>query len=206
VADDVLVSWQPERTVVITLRRRRDRARNVERILAALGPDWPVEVVSAVDGAALTAPPAAWSSSAGAWACRESHLAALAGPRVSSLLVFEDDAVLPPDLGERLDGLVSVLPGDWEGLWLGGEHRHWPTPYAPSVVRCVRTFRLHAYLLRGDAVPVAALVCRRSAVHWDQELALALGRRGRTYAPDPFLVGVDGSPSDIPDSTPLPSA
>lgn len=194
--------WRPDRVAVITLRRRQDRARNVERIVADLPPGWPIEIVAAVDGATVSAPPS-WSASTGAWACRESHLGVLTAGARESLLVFEDDAVLPPDLAERLAALVAGLPEDWEGLWLGGQHRLAAVPYGPGVVRCVRTYRLHAYLLRGHAIGTAAEVCRRALIHWDLELALALGRRGRTYAPDPFLVGVDGSPSDIPDSYPL---
>lgn len=195
-----LVSWQPERAFVITLPRRTDREGFVAD-LAALVPH--LEVIHGVDGLE-PADRRDWRSSAGAWGNRESHrriLQAAAG--VDSVLVFEDDALAPAHLLDAMDHLIAMLPQDWEVLMLGGEHVRPPLWVAPGLVRCVRTIRTHAYVARGEGIALLADIAQRSTRHWDHALARTLGLRGRTYAPDPFLVRAARSPSDIPDSVPI---
>lgn len=185
---------------MITLPRRVDRLANVER-LQQLVPG--LEVVTGVDGSEA-AIPEDWQCSPGAWGNRESHLRLLTSAGdVSSVLVLEDDAHLPADFDTRLELLLAALPADWEAVMLGGEHVRPPSWVAHGVVRCRRTIRTHAYLLRGQAIQVAVGAARRAQRHWDSDLSRELGRRGRTYAPDPFLAWVIDSPSDIPDSTRL---
>lgn len=189
---------------VISLARREDRRAAVPALVAALG--CRVEVVDAVDGAAVDVP-WWWRASPGAWGCRQSHLGVLTrAPREAPVLIVEDDADVPDGFTERLGELLALVPADWEAVMLGGEHRtrRAPRPVAPGVVRCHRTCRTHCYLLRGEGVDIAAGAARESTTHWDGKLAVRLGFRARTYAPAPFLVGVTGSPSDLPDSRPLP--
>lgn len=196
------MSWLPSRAFVITLPRRADRQPQVAALCAALPG---LEVIEGVDGATVE-DRGPWRSSAGAWGCRESHrlvLEQVLAEGADSVLVFEDDAVAPPDLPQVLDKLLADVPADWEAVMLGGEHVHMPRWVDTGLVLCVRTIRTHAYLLRGEGISTALQVCRSAVRHWDHELARVLGGRGRTYAPDPFLVRATPSPSDIPDSRPL---
>ena len=189
---------------VISLVSRTDRRAALPHLIERLG--LPAVVFNAVDGTAADVP-WWWRASPGAWGCRQSHLAVLAAaPRTGPVLIVEDDADIPVGFPDLLADLLGRVPGDWEAIMLGGEHRtrRPPVRVAPGVVRCHRTCRTHCYLLRGEGVEIAFGSAKESTTHWDGRLSVRLGFRKATYAPDPFLVGVTGSPSSIPDSRPLP--
>lgn len=199
---DTAVMGLTERAFVITLPRRVDRRVHVEA-LSAIVPG--LEVVEGVDGREM-AERGRWLSSAGAWGNRESHRRVLEhayAEGAGSVLVFEDDARVSADFPAALGRLLARLPADWEAVMLGGEHVKHPTCVSGGVLRCTRTIRTHAYLVRGDGITTALHAARQAASHWDHLLSRLLGERARTYAPDPFLVTVVPSPSDIPDSTTL---
>lgn len=83
----------------------------------------------------------------GALGCYLSHLNILRqayAQNLQSILVFEDDALLPVDLLPRLAEQVAALPKDWDMLVLG---------YSTDIevdsapLRLRRFYRLHAYLI-----------------------------------------------------------
>lgn len=188
---------------MISLVRREDRRAHVAQLPALLG--LPVRVVDAVDGR-LVPPPVWWGGSDGAWGCKLSHLRLLstAARNGRPLLVLEDDALPVDSFAARFGAFMRAVPDSWEAIMLGGEHTRSPVPVAEGVVRCVSTCRTHGYLLRRGAIAAAVKAAKAAANHWDGPLASALAQRGSTYAPDPFLIGTTRSPSDLPDSRPLP--
>lgn len=100
-------------------------------------------------------------------------------------LVLEDDVLLVDDWQQR----IPTPPADWDLLYLGGQHVRRPMPVAPGLVRCVATFRTHAYLLRHTSVP-RLLQHTSGADHLDAQLVQAQRRRQfKAYAVTPWLAG-----------------
>lgn len=185
---------------VVHLLRRRDRLRSLYASLGQLNPR-KQRFIHAVDGE-LEAPDRPWRASPQAWACAESHVRALLRV-VGPTLVVEDDVAVPEQFRGYFAYFYAKVPPNWDLLMLGGEHQARPTPVAEGIVRCRRTARTHAYLVR-DSTVAARLVrlIKDCDWHWDHYLALAMfSGELVAYAPDPFMMGVNSSPSSIPDST-----
>lgn len=191
-----------ERAVVISLKRRPHRLARFREEVESVH-HWPMPVpqlFEAVDGEALM-PEGAWYHGAGAWGCWRSHLLVLrqaVADGVASIAVFEDDAGFRPDFGDRFYEFVDHVPNQWDALLLGGQHMKPPLRVGPSVVRCTRTVRTHAYVLRGDLIRVL-LNCFEwmdGTQHLDWVTARELGT-WRTYAPHSFLVCQRAGFSDI---------
>lgn len=192
--------WAPDQAVVISLVRRPDRRAAQGNVVANLGFDAPYSW--AVDGASTPAPPH-WASSPESYANMLSHKAVLESFQGGTIMVLEDDAVIGPDFRSRMSAFLAAVPAAWEALWLGGQHLRFGTTVRPGVVRTRYTIRTHAYVMREPAVRMALAVMQEAIMHWDNTLALRLGQRQRTYAPDPFIVGITNLAGDIPDSTTL---
>jgi hypothetical protein len=187
---------------VVHLQRRRDRLRPLWSTLGYLSPR-KQRFIQAVDGD-LVVPDRPWRGSPQSWACAASHELALLRV-VGPTLVVEDDVVVPEQFRGYFAYFYSKVPPDWDLLMLGGEHQAKPTPVTEGVVRCRRTARTHAYLVRNSTVAARLIRLIRSCDwHWDAALALAIfAGEFVAYAPDPFMMGVYSSPSSIPDSTPI---
>lgn len=194
--------WTPDAAYVISLPVRLDRHASLRAQLPKLG--FPVQRHDAHDGVA--SPPPAYrfySESDAAWGASRSHVAVLdraIAAGAGTVLVLEDDVVVPEDFAERMDQLLDLAPPDWEALMLGGEHARPAHPHAPGVERCTMCIRTHAYVLRGGAIADMRTLIDLTPRHYDISMARTLGMRRRTYAPAPFLLRHSGSPSSIPDS------
>lgn len=143
-----LESWFPSR-FCLNLARRPDRWEKVQQQFARQG--LTVERFEAWDGS-LTTVPSSWKYSAGAYACRRSHLDIIRKARDrsdSAVLVFEDDVEFPDDFGSRLPNFLAAAPPDWDGLWLGALHRWEPTPFKGEVSRLVESDSTFAFGLRS---------------------------------------------------------
>jgi GR25 family glycosyltransferase involved in LPS biosynthesis len=82
-----------------------------------------VERFAAVDGQQALLP-ANWSDSPGAYGCLRSHLEIIKEARRlgwPSVLIFEDDAALDPELSEKFSSYFQQVPADWEMLHFGGK-------------------------------------------------------------------------------------
>ncbi len=218
-----------DRVVCINLDHRPDRWDRLQENLASVRwPFAPVQRVRAVNGRKTPAPPW-WKAGAGAWGCYQSHLQVLSAAvhdGVNSLLILEDDAEFPQDFAPCVTRFLQLVPGDWDGMLLGGQHHVPPeapetpeareTPASPAsprtpegvcdgVVKLRYATRTHCHALRGRFIAEALrhlvdLVDhrRRPGFHVDHRLAM-LQQCGRfnVYAPDPWLVGQAEGYSDI---------
>lgn len=186
--------WTPDTAYVISMSWREDRRASLAPQLARLS--FPVTVFTGLDGRLLPRP-ANFAASAQTLGCAFSHRVVLRQSR-GTALILEDDAQLPTAFQRQVGELLAKLPPHWDLVKLGGEHLAPPIPVAPGVVRCVQTARTHAYLVRGLMRQRLIDIIDTTNWHWDAPYSLE-----PAYAPDPFLVGTDGSPSDIPDSRAL---
>jgi hypothetical protein len=73
-----------------------------------------------------------------------------------AVLVFEDDVVLAAELKEQFERLE--LPEDWAIFYFGCQHLERPEIVGPGIVRCRRTFDMHAYAVRASAYGAVAKI------------------------------------------------
>lgn len=199
------------RALCINLDRRPERWEAFQRNCPIRG----VERFPAIDGRAVR-PPVWWRQGGGAWGCMLSHIRILEqvladglDRRGGVLLMFEDDALFPPDFAERAARFVRALPSDWEQAYLGGQHRGLrvrpPQKVNDEVVRPFMVNRTQAYAVRGPFIRVlyqhlcdwpAHARSPRHHVDHRMELLHASGKH-KVYAPATWIVGQAGGPSDI---------
>lgn len=196
-----------DRVVCINLDRRPDRWARFQRNLEEAGwPFAPVARVRAVDGS-RTPPPRWWRAGAAAWGCLQSHLRVLEEALldgVGSVLILEDDAVFPAQFASAVRSFLELVPPDWDGLMLGGQHLARPVPHR-GVLRVVNGNRTHAHAMRGRYIrAVYQHLCNypdhavKPQSHVDHRLG-ELHKSGRynVYAPVSWLVGQSEGHSDI---------
>jgi hypothetical protein len=192
-----------KRAYVINLVRRQDRLRTFRERLAAC--DWPInwpkpETYPGIEGDVVGVPDE-FTQGGGAYGCRMSHLRILQDclmGGVGSVLVLEDDADLLPGLGPKMETFASQVPGDWEGIMLGGQH-HAPPEQLPDrdgVVRVTYAQRTHAYVARGRYLQDLQRRWGNCTQHIDWAMQ-GWQRDYRVYAPSRWLIGQGGGRSDI---------
>lgn len=194
----------------VNLDRRHDRWERFEQACPI-----DCERVQAVDGK-MAKPPKWWRQGGGAWGCMATHIrileqAIMDGMRERGevLLVFEDDALFPPDFEAKLQRFTDALPDDWDQVYLGGQHRSLrtrpPKRVNDEVVRCFQVNRTHAYAVRGKfLLPLYRHLCdwpshaKHPRHHVDHRMELLhIGGRFNIYAPTDWIVGQAGGKSDI---------
>lgn len=106
---------------------------------------------AAVDGQQAIVP-ANWSDSPGAYGCLRSHLEIITEARRvgwPNVLIFEDDAVLDPELQEKFSSYFQQVPDDWEMLHFGAHHVATPVEVSANVVRITGANSTFAYALNA---------------------------------------------------------
>ncbi|MBI1389927.1 MAG: hypothetical protein GC154_15915 [bacterium] len=200
-----------DHVVCINLDRRGDRWRRFQENVASAG--WPfveIERFSAVDGHKVPSP-GWWRAGGGAWGCHQSHVRILQQAiqdGMQSLLILEDDAVLPQRFPEVIEAFLSRVPADWDAIMLGGQHLRPPEIVdegTPEIVQVRNGNRTHAHALRGNYIKDAYRhLCnypehaQRPRFHVDHRLGM-LHESGKykVYAPDPWMIGQANGRSDI---------
>jgi hypothetical protein len=188
-----------DRAVIINLKRRPDRLAVLQGKLAACS--WPFpqpEVFEAIEGNTVGVP-ADFKQGGGAFGCRQSHVFVLSRAlmdRVGSVLVIEDDADILTDFGQQWAQFAPLVPDDWEGIMLGGQHHKAPDVVSAGLVHVTYAQRTHAYIARGRYLRE---LCRRWAqvtVHIDWVMR-DWQHQYRVYAPARWVIGQAGGKSDI---------
>ncbi|MDM4014040.1 glycosyltransferase family 25 protein [Roseiconus lacunae] len=199
-----------ERVVVINLRREPERLAS---FYDRLPDDWPFEApvpFEALDGTNLTIPNW-WQVGLSAWGCFQSHLRVIESAlndRVDSILILEDDAEFCLDFSESLRPFADHVPGDWEWIYLGGQHLHYheafPVRVCPHVYRPHNVHRTHAYGLRGRRVMEMIYRHLLERDHWGEHHHVdhRLGElhspfEGGLYVPEHWLIGQAAGFSNI---------
>jgi len=199
-----------DKVVCINLDWRADRWQRFQENVASAG--WPfreIERFPAVDGHKVPAP-GWWRAGGGAWGCHQSHVRILQQAiqeGAESVLILEDDAVLPQRFPEVVEEFLAKLPGaaDWDAIMLGGQHLRPPEIVDNGIVKVRNGNRTHAHALRGNYIKDAYLHltnypehAQRPGFHVDHRLGMLHDSgRYKVYAPDPWLVGQANGHSDI---------
>lgn len=122
------------------------------------------------------------------------------------LLVFEDDAMLPPSLNSYIDHALNQLPTDWELCLLGAGQIVKSAAVISSngtadLVLFTRFLYTHAYLVSERGRPHLADCARRATHHWDYLASRRMCSRRQTYGFYPTVIEQDPAlGSDIPDT------
>lgn len=166
---------------------------------------WPfadIEFVNAVDGGSGRVPvPPGFISGGGAWGCRQSWCRVIEDCLMAgyeSVLILEDDAMWRPDLPAAAAEFFANVPADWETVFLGGQNFGGTPPLvATGVCRTVNTQRTHAIGFKPEGLRHAYRVMASCDRHIDHKFGPAAGKTRTAYQPVRFLIGQDGTKSDI---------
>lgn len=198
--EDVLKNYF-DRVVVINLDRRKDRWKDIQQKLSKI--NWPFktpERFSAYDGKKLPMP-VGWTSGAGTWGCLLSHREVLARALqdgLNNILILEDDIFFAPDFENKVLSFIKGVPFEWDQIMFGGQYFDNSKAYdiSPEVRKVSLCHRAHAYAVKGYFMQYMYSKLCASYGHVDHILN-TFQDRFNVYTPSHFLIGQDGSPSDI---------
>jgi glycosyl transferase, family 25 len=182
--------------VCINLDLRAGRWRRMRRTFAAQGIA-PFHF-SATDGNQVVLP-ANWIHTPGAYGCLQSHVRAVREARdtgVSSILIFEDDAVFDPQFKEKFATFIQELPDDWDMLFLGALHKDEPVMISEHIGRITKANSTFAYAIRNTAFD-AFIELNSRAEHVLDMNNYVLQERFNCYCFMPNLVWVEAEYSDV---------
>src|SRR5713226_781545 len=135
--------------ICINLDRRPDRWEKMRSRFSESGIDRVLRF-PAIDGSSVEIP-SAWQSFPGAYGCLQSHLAIVENAckkALPSVLIFEDDVVLDPDLDANFARYVKQLPADWDMLFFGAIHGQPLIKVAGNIIRITHSLSTYAYALK----------------------------------------------------------
>ena len=119
---------------------------------------------------------------------------------------MEDDLKFVEDFQTKLAAFLSVVPDDWDALYLGGQYMTPPTEVVPGVLKAGGLdgiHRTHAYTLRGNYLKKVYRLYSSSMGHCDHVVGRSHANH-RVYGADPWLAlqSADAGASDINGKTP----
>lgn len=183
--------------VCINLDKRRDRWERMQSRFAQHNINQVVRF-PALDGKTLDIPPI-WDDFPGAYGCLRSHLAVVEQARAEakqSVLIFEDDAVLNPQVNERFSEYVAQLPDDWDMLLFGGIHGESQAKVSDNVLRVSSSLSTYAYALK-HTIYDSFIELNSQALTVLDENTRALQQQFNCYCFMPHLAWVEEDYSDV---------
>ena len=139
----------------------------------------------------------------GAVGCLASHREVLRAFKDSGdecWAIFEDDCLFVDNFQELFHNFFDLVPVCWDALWLGGRHLDHPIRMHEHARVITKVSLSHAYVISHRAVDALLGLTERGlpgTSHVDKMWSDALGPRGLTYAPVPWLCGQSDGWSDI---------
>lgn len=183
--------------VCINLERRNDRWQRMQTRFAQHQLQKVVRF-PALDGRTLNIP-ASWDDFPGAYGCLRSHLAVIEQARQlakPSVLIFEDDVILHPDLGRRFADYSEQLSDDWDMLFFGAIHGEPAIQVSENIVKVTHVLSTYAYALK-HTIYDAYIELNRQALTVLDENTRALQKRFNSYCFMPHLAWVEEDYSDV---------
>ncbi len=199
-SDDAMKNYF-DRVVIINLDKRKDRWDAIQDKLSKI--KWPFkepERFAAYDGSKLPVP-IGWTYGEGTWGCLLSHREVLSQAirdGLDNVLVLEDDIFFAPDFESRVVSFIKAVPMNWDQIMLGGQFFDSSKAYdiSPEARKVSLCHRAHAYAVRGNFMRYMYSKLCASYGHVDH-IMNTFQDRFNVYTPQHFLIGQDGSPSDI---------
>lgn len=189
----------PDSAYVINLARRPDRLAAFQERAAALG--FPVAVAPGIEPKEI---PDHWGGSNASYGCVLAHREVLLASH-GVTAIFEDDAVVPADLGPRISEALDAAPPDWEIIMLGAGKIAYGERWCPPIHQVTNFALTHAYLISAAGRPHVLQITAEARRHWDGQLGRVMGARGHAWLLGGLPVMQDDAlGSDIPDSARLP--
>ncbi len=198
-----------DRVVCVNLDRRPDRWQEfASQDALNEWPFRPIERVAAWDGR-KQGPPPWFQGGGGAWGCMMSHFWIITHALqhgLKSVLVFEDDAVLANDFGQRAIEFLQFIPEDWDQIYFGGQHLYdKPIRLNDHVCAPSNVNRTHAFAMSEAFMRVVyrhmldfADHMKNPAFHVDHRLGqLHESRKYKVYCPITWMAAQREGKSDI---------
>jgi GR25 family glycosyltransferase involved in LPS biosynthesis len=185
------------KTICINLDRRPERWQRIHAQLARHGIH-NVQRFPAVDGN-IVLKPAGWTHTAGAYGCLLSHVEVVRAAQhsnASSVLIFEDDAVLDPDFQSKFASFSKEVPDDWDMLYFGALHKDEPERTSEHLVRITKANSTFAYALKHTVFD-AFIELNARAEHVLDMNSYLLQERFNCYCFMPNLAWVEAEYSDV---------
>lgn len=194
-----------DRVVVINLDRRKDRWDALQEKLAHI--KWPFrapERFAAYDGKVMPMP-VGWNDGEGTWGCLLSHREVLGQAikdKLENVLVLEDDIFFSDTFDSDIVKFIKEIPFDWDQIMLGGQYFDTTKAYdiSDNILKVSLCHRAHAYAVRGDYMKYVYSKLNSTYGHVDH-IMNTFQDRYNVYTPKYFLIGQDGSSSDISGAT-----
>lgn len=201
-----------ERVYLINLDNRQDRLEKFVEQYESLGePFGAVIRFSAIEGRRDASRYSWWRAGNPAWGCYKSHLEIwriCTAEEVRSVLILEDDAVFCENFEEQAVAFLGELPGDWDCLFLGGQHHKAvcpPIQISENVLYPYNVQRTHAHAYRRHFIPVIHdwlvdedVQRMKPAQHIDHRLGrFHQQRKHKIFCPVKWLIGQRASKSSI---------
>jgi len=181
----------------INLDKRSDRWSRMQSRFSENGLNLVVRF-PAIDGSSSNIP-ASWQSFPGAYGCLQSHLAVVEQARENaqpSVLVFEDDVVLAPEVNKIFDHYIDQVPPDWDMLFFGAIHGPPLIKVASNVVRVKHSLSTFAYALK-HTIYDGFIEQTRKATNVLDESTRALQKDFNCYCFKPNVAWVEEDYSDV---------
>jgi len=187
-----------DRTLILNLDSRPDRWSEIQSRLPA---DWlpTPERFAAIEGQRQKIP-TDWRTTPGAYGCYLSHLLALsdAVTRQERVLILEDDCLFCDNFTQRADAFLTGVPGDWDQVYLGGQHDKPPVAVATGIERTMGTRRTHAYGVSPEgAAKLLDLLSQAKIKNHIDLMFSAVHPKIQAYCPTAWLCGQAAGTSDI---------
>lgn len=127
---------------------------------------------------------------------------------VQSILILEDDVTFMERVwcrehqrweffGEQMSHFLKLLPDNWDGLMLGGQHMMPAIQMSTlGLAKCQNTQRTHCYALRGRYIRDLYQHWISSSGHCDHRMG-DIQIKYNVYAPTNFLAGQSPGASDV---------
>ena len=74
-------------------------------------------------------------------------------PSNTGVLIFEDDVILDPNFQQKLDSLLTKVPRDWDGLFLGYGNGKFFDESNADIKKLKKFEGCYAYILRKSSLP-----------------------------------------------------
>lgn len=113
------------------------------------------------------------------------------------VLVLEDDVEFVPNVQSRFSDVISLIPNEWDMLYLGGSHLNKPTPINHAIAKISRTYTTSSYGITAELAKEIISKFNNTQPHQVDVLYSHLHTTKKCYSFVPSLAWQRAGHSDI---------